>query len=487
VERCGLEGSAVLVQWRHVACCFFALIRIRCGGVKGFNKNVATFEVCAGECHKRASLNVLSMPGIEREGDNMSHAIAPTTARERIDLLDILRGFALLGILIVNMGIFSFPFIAAFTGTPRGESTFDHAVEFLTHALATGKFYPLFSFLFGLGMWLQMERVQEAGGAPARFMVRRLLVLMGFGLAHALLIWNGDILFIYALVGLVALLFRKAQPRTLLIWASALIAIPIILSAGLIVLGILVAGLAPTNASGMDEVMTLVRDLERQAIETYARGSWGQIFAWRAIEWLIVLVFFFLSGNVLQILAIFLIGMYAGKRQVLQRLMQLPANERRLPAGRVCLVVGLVANFALTWLMWTVDMTSPLAGLPSVLLLIFGPVLSYGYMAAFVALTRREAWHRRLEPLAAAGRMALSNYIAQSIVCTLIFYSYGLGLFGQVGAFAGLLISLTIWLVQLVISVFWLKRFRFGPLEWVWRSLTYGAPQTMAKTRQLAA
>ncbi|MDW8234903.1 MAG: DUF418 domain-containing protein, partial [Roseiflexaceae bacterium] len=118
----------------------------------------------------------------------MSHTIAPTPTHERIDLLDILRGFALLGILIVNMGIFSFPFLAAFTGTPRGDSALDHAVEFLTHALATGKFYPLFSFLFGVGMWLQMERVEEAGGAPARFMVRRLLVLMGFGLAHALLI-----------------------------------------------------------------------------------------------------------------------------------------------------------------------------------------------------------------------------------------------------------------------------------------------------------
>ncbi len=438
--------------------------------------------------HKQADVYVLSMHGIERQGDGMSHAIAPTPTRERIDLLDILRGFALLGILIVNMGIFSFPFIAAFTGTPRGDSMLDHAVEFLTHALATGKFYPLFSFLFGLGMWLQMERVQEAGGAPARFMVRRLLVLMGFGLAHALLIWNGDILFIYALVGLVALLFRKVQPRTLLIWAGVLFAIPVVINAGLIVLGVLATGLAPADTTATDDVMALVRNLEQQTIETYASGTWGQIFVWRAVEWLIVLAFFLVSGNALQILAIFLTGMYAGRRQVFQRLMQLPANERRLPAGGVCLAVGLVANGALTWLWWTVETTSPLAGLPSLLLLVFGPVLSYGYIATFVMLTRRETWHRRLEPLAAAGRMALSNYITQSIVCTLIFYSYGLGLFGQVGAFVGLLLSLTIWLVQLVISVVWLKRFRFGPLEWVWRSLTYGAPQTMVpKTQQSAA
>jgi uncharacterized protein len=126
------------------------------------------------------------------------------------------------------------------------------------------------------------------------------------------------------------------------------------------------------------------------------------------------------------------------------------------------------------------DLSSPLAGLWQILTLIAGPVLSYGYLALIVTLTRTESWRHRLHPLAAAGRMALSNDITQSIICTLIFYSYGLGLSGQVGAFVGLVISATIWLAQLGVSVVWLKRFRFGPLEWAWRSLTYGKRQTMA-------
>jgi|GEM_PF-3635900 len=126
------------------------------------------------------------------------------------------------------------------------------------------------------------------------------------------------------------------------------------------------------------------------------------------------------------------------------------------------------------------DLSSPLAGLWQILTLIAGPVLSYGYLALIVTLTRTESWRHRLQPLAAAGRMALSNYITQSIICTLIFYSYGLGLSGQVGAFVGLVISATIWLAQLGVSVIWLKRFRFGPMEWAWRSLTYGKLQTMA-------
>ncbi|WP_448542438.1 DUF418 domain-containing protein [Roseiflexus sp.] len=405
----------------------------------------------------------------------MSHTIAPTPVRERIDLLDILRGFALLGILIVNMGVFSFPYIAQITRTPRGDSALDHTTELLIAALATGKFYPLFAFLFGLGMWMQMERIQAAGGSPGRFMARRLLVLMGFGLAHALLIWNGDILFVYALVGLAALLFRKVQPRTLLIWAGILLAIPMIFGAGFVALGALLSG----DASGMAEGMAMLRDLEQRAIETYAHGSWGQIFVWRAIEWLVIMVSL-LSGSAIQILALFLIGMYFGKRQIFQRLMQLPEHERRLPAGGVCLAVGLIANLALAWQMRVTDLSSPLAGLWQILTLIASPVLSYGYLALIVTLTRTESWRHRLQPLAAAGRMALSNYITQSIICTLIFYSYGLGLFGQVGAFVGLVISATIWLAQLGVSVIWLKRFRFGPMEWAWRSLTYGKLQTMA-------
>jgi uncharacterized membrane protein YeiB len=123
------------------------------------------------------------------------------------------------------------------------------------------------------------------------------------------------------------------------------------------------------------------------------------------------------------------------------------------------------------------DLLSPLAGLWQILTLIAGPVLSYGYLALFVTLTRTDAWRHRPQPLAA---MALSNDITLSIICTLIFYSYGLGLFGQVGAFVGLVISVTIWLVQLGVSVVWLKRFRYGPLEWAWRSLTYGKRQTMS-------
>jgi len=406
--------------------------------------------------------------------------VSPATANERIDALDILRGFALLGILAANMSLFSFPFIAQITGTPRGEGTLDRLADFLVAWLATGKFYPLFSFLFGLGMTLQMERIEAAGGRPVRFMVRRMLALMTLGLVHALLIWNGDILFIYAINGLLLLLFRNMPARNLLIWAGVLVAIPVVLGVGGGLLGVAMGGASAANAPGMREFTALLRDLEQRSIETYARGTWGQIFVWRAVEWLIVTILSVL-GAWLHILALFLVGMYFGKRQIFQRLeAHLPLFRRGV---RIGLGAGLPASFALAWLARTSggDFTSPLAGVWPTLGLIVGPVLTLGYFSGFVLLAQRESWRWRLAPLAAAGRMALSNYIMQSVICTLIFYSFGLGLFGQVGAFAGLAISIAIWVVQLPISVAWLSWFHFGPLEWVWRSLTYGRPQRLRK------
>ena len=356
--------------------------------------------------------------------------LIPTTASERIDALDILRGFALLGILAANMGLFSFPFIAQITGTPRGEGALDRLAEFLIAWLATGKFYPLFSFLFGLGMTLQIERVQAAGGRPVRFMARRMLVLMALGLIHALLIWNGDILFVYAITGLLLLFFRNAPARTLLIWAGLLVDIPVVLGAGGGLLGLALGSASAADAPGMRELAMLLQDVEQRTIETYVRGTWGEIFVWRAVEWLVMTIFFSLSAWS-HVLALFLVGMYFGKRQIFQQLeAHLPLFRRGV---RIGMGVGLPTSFALDWLARTsgADFTSPLSGVWPTLGLIVGPVLAFGYLSGLVLLAQRESWRRRLAPLAAAGRMALTNYIMQSVICTLIFYSFGLGCSGR--------------------------------------------------------
>lgn len=403
----------------------------------------------------------------------------PVAETERIDLIDVLRGFALLGILAANMPLYSHPLLVSGTGMPRGNSPLDGVADFVVAWLATGKFYPLFSVLFGLGVSIQLERAAARGVDFKRYFVRRMLILLGLGVAHALLVWNGDILVVYALVGLLLFLFRNARPRTLLIWAAVLFAIPLALGLSNALIGV-VAAVAMGPALGAFNVAATLNQINRLAIETYARGSWGQIFVWRAVEWLVMMLSSLLNAGP-HILGLFVLGMYAGKTRLFSDLHAHQTFFRKsLLYG---LGVGVPANLLIALARSSVNgnLLSPLLLLTQPLLLVTGPLLTAGYVGAFAALARRPAIHRLLRPLAAAGRMALSNYLMQSIVCTTLFYSYGLGLFGQVGAFAGLALTFGLWSVQLIVSWLWLRAFRFGPLEWLWRSLTYGRRQPMRR------
>ena len=404
----------------------------------------------------------------------------PVAETERIDLIDVLRGFALLGILAANMPLYSHPLLVSGTGMPRGNSPLDGVADFVVAWLATGKFYPLFSVLFGLGVSIQLERAAARGVDFKRYFVRRMLILLGLGVAHALLVWNGDILVVYALVGLLLFLFRNARPRTLLIWAAVLFAIPLALGLSNALIGV-VAAVAMGPALGAFNVAATLNQINRLAIETYARGSWGQIFVWRAVEWLVMMLSSLLNAGP-HILGLFVLGMYAGKTRLFS---DLPGHLSLFRKGlRYGLLVGLPANLLIALARSSVNgnLLSPLLLLSQPLLLVVGPLLTAGYVGAFAALARRPAIHRLLRPLAAAGRMALSNYLMQSIVCTTLFYSYGLGLFGQVGAFAGLALTFGLWSVQLIVSWLWLRAFRFGPMEWLWRSLTYGRRQPMRRS-----
>ena len=404
----------------------------------------------------------------------------PVAETERIDLIDVLRGFALLGILAANMPLYSHPLLVSGTGMPRGNSPLDGVADFVVAWLATGKFYPLFSVLFGLGVSIQLERAAARGVDFKRYFVRRMLILLGLGVAHALLVWNGDILVVYALVGLLLFLFRNARPRTLLIWAAVLFAIPLALGLSNALIGV-VAAVAMGPALGGFNVAGTLNQINRLEIETYARGSWGQIFVWRAVEWLVMLLSSLLNAG-LHILGLFVLGMYAGKTRLFS---DLPAHQTLFRKGLLYgLLVGLPANLliALARSSANGNLLSPLLLLSQPLLLVAGPLLTAGYVGAFATLARHPLFHRLLRPLAAAGRMALSNYLTQSIVCTTLFYSYGLGLFGQVGAYAGLALTVGLWGAQLIVSWLWLRAFRFGPLEWLWRSLTYGRRQPMRRS-----
>jgi len=406
--------------------------------------------------------------------------LSPVSAAERIETLDVLRGFALFGILTVNMTLFSWPVYQMFVVGREWDTPADDLADWVVRFLAEGKFYLLFSFLFGMGMAIQMERAAARGAAFAGRFCRRLLVLLGIGLFHAFVIWEGDILVSYALFGFLLLVFRKCKPRTLLIWAAILFLIPVALYtlfAGMIAIGSLV----PEGAKAIEQEFARANqyytEMADENLRVFAHGSVAEVFAQRARDVLFMWQYtWFYAPN---FLAMFLLGLYAGKRRLLHEVEAHIGFIRRLLVWGLCL--GIPANAVYTIgfefanpsqmdFVWVIAMAAYAVG---------GPALCFAYASGITLLLRRENWDQRLLPVAAAGRMALSNYLLQSLVCTMIFYSYGLGWYGSVGRAAGLGLVAIIYAAQLPLSLWWLKHFRFGPAEWLWRTLTYGKRQPM--------
>jgi uncharacterized protein len=401
--------------------------------------------------------------------------VAPLQQAERIQIVDILRGFALFGILLVNMAIFSQPFQAILFPADPEMPWYDWAATWLIHFLGEGKFYALFSLLFGLGMILLMERIEARGRKFAPFYARRLLALLLIGFVHAFLIWPGDILILYALLGFPLLLFRKAKPRTLLIWAVILISLPLLFIAavtGLVALG----GMTPEGAQQIEQSFAAVKagylaDFTR-GYEVYAGGNFLEITARRVYDYMSMgLASIFVLG--FNILAMFLIGVWFGKRRIFNEL------EAHRPFFRKLLAWGLIVGLLGNALYATLIMGIPRYDASIELLVatvaqgIGAPLLMLGYVAAICLLALRPAWGRRLAVLAPVGQMALTNYLLESIVCTLIFYGYGLALFGRAGAAWGIVLTVVIYLLLIPFSHWWMKRFLYGPAEWLWRSMTY--------------
>jgi uncharacterized protein len=407
---------------------------------------------------------------------------APTAAGERIQTIDILRGFALLGILLVNMELFNSAFVAKIMGSYEEQSLLDQLARWFVAFFAAGKFYTIFAFLFGLGMILQMARAQARGTRFVPLYMRRMLVLLAFGLIHAYLFWIGDILILYAVLGMILLLFRKTHPRRVLIWVLIFLVVPVVVNAGLWGL-IEWSRSSPEGAAIMDQMFAeqaqMYKALAVQTDQVYATGNFVEITRQRAADMVIVFSTWpFMAFNVF---AAMLLGVYAGKRHIFA---DIPGH---LPFIRKVLVWGLVIGVAGN-LLYVAAGEFSRRDIPTGLNFVatlgqtFGaPALSLFYMAGITLLAEDPRRRARMAPLAAAGQMALTNYLLQTLICTTLFYGYGFGLYGQIGAFGGILLTLAIYALQLAFSVWWLRRFRFGPMEWLWRSLTYLRRQPMRR------
>ena len=391
----------------------------------------------------------------------------PTT--DRIQALDVLRGVAVAGILLANVLVFFGLFVippgrAAALPTAR----LDAVASFLEKVFVDGKFYSVFSLLFGIGFGLQLARGGEA--AVPRFK-RRLRILLAIGAIHAFLIWAGDILMLYALLGFTMPWFARKSNRELLRWTVILLAVPtalyIVALTAWSVLGS--GGGAPHAQTDAGVPATILAFFERMGRGGVKDALMGNL-VFVGIRWADL----FATVRFPKVLGMFVLGLWVVRAGIAQS----PAVHRAAFVRWSVLgwSVGLPANVfaALALLRW--PYLPPSAGglLVVVMQAIGVPMLALGY-AATVGLLVVDG-RRLVTVFAPVGRMALTNYLMHSIICVLLSYGFGLALWWRIGASTAMGIAVVIIALQIPLSVWWLSRYRFGPVEWIWRRLTYGRP-----------
>ncbi|UPK05994.1 DUF418 domain-containing protein [Bradyrhizobium sp. 170] len=366
----------------------------------------------------------------------------PINPGERIDAIDVLRGLALLGVVAINVvNEFRVSIFEQFLSQKPAASPIDSIIETILVLAVEMKALALFSLLFGAGLAIQFERLANSERRTS-LLIRRLAVLLAFGLIHLCLIWNGDILTEYALAGLIVLPFLFGPRWLLAIAALAFLGLYLAMQA------FPPTGLFPSTATIAQHVADATR--------IYATGGFLDVLAFRLREIpLIVPLHAFIFPRTI---GLFLLGAFAWRVGLLQN-----APGRLLWIAAPC--IGLGAALIL----------SGAEALGTIL-------LALGYAAAIIGIANLRCGKKLLGWAAPLGRMAFTNYLAQSLIFGWIFYGYGLGLFGRLGVTSALAIGVAVYAAQVLFSAWWLGRCRYGPVEWLWRTLMYGEAQPMRQT-----
>jgi uncharacterized protein len=387
--------------------------------------------------------------------------------RDRIQALDVLRGVAVGGILLANVlvffGIFVMPPERA-AALPT--AAWDNVATFLEHVFVDGKFYSVFSLLFGIGFGVQLTR---GGNAVLPRFKRRLRILLAIGAIHAFLIWAGDILMLYALLGFTLPWFARKSDRELLRWVVILLAVPtalyVVALAGWMLVGP-GAAQASSGAAMPAQMLAYFERIGRGGIKdafvgnlVFLGGRWADLFA---------------SVRFPKVLGMFVLGLWT----VRTGLALSPSSHRASLARWSALgwAIGLPTNIVAAWALhrWPYLPPSPGALLGVAMQAVGIPMLAIGY-AATIGLLVVDG-RRIVTVFAPVGRMALTNYLMHSIICVVLSYGFGFALWWRIGPALAMAIAVAILLVQIPLSAWWLSRYRFGPVEWIWRRLTYGQP-----------
>lgn len=404
----------------------------------------------------------------------MIQNISPVDSGDRIRSLDILRGFAILGILIMNIQSFSNIEAAYLNPTTYGDFTgINKWIWILSHVFADNKFMSIFSMLFGAGIILMSFKIEDTGKKPAGFHYRRIFWLLLFGLVHAYLFWYGDILVAYAMCALLVYLFRKMKPGWLLFFGFLSMFTGFALY---MFFGMTMEFWPEENIQSTMLFWSPAVEQIQSELNAY-QGTWLEAFHQRVPMTIMMQTMVFLvnvswhAGGLMLIgMAFFKLGILSASRSNRFYFISLISG---LLIGLPLILIGIRQNFNHEW---SFEYSMYFGSLFNYWGSLF---VSYAYISLVMLLVRNKAIEWCLKNLANVGRSALSNYLLQTIICTSLFYGYGLGWFGKTDRWQLVLIVIGVWIIQVVLTRVWMKQFRFGPAEWAWRSLTYWKVQPL--------
>ncbi|MFC4386824.1 DUF418 domain-containing protein [Gracilibacillus marinus] len=393
----------------------------------------------------------------------MSEHARPLVENKRLPWIDAARGIAIFGIFLVNIPTFNGPYFLYGNGQNYWGTGEPSIWQMILDIFFQASFYSLFSFLFGFGMQIIWENLEGKNITPNRIMIRRLSLLFLFGFIHAFFIWHGDILLTYSVIGFILLLFFPLKNQTLLITALCILLIPVLLYTGLLYL----AQGFMTDADLSNGVAIA------QSLQHYGNGSWSDIFKQNLADWFYAnnpFNFIFILSN---ILPIFILGVVVARKKWLHDVTTYrPLLIKALVISFVLFVLFKAGPYAFGNPLWFTLLQDTIGGISSSIFYMLSITLLYPYMTRFFTM------------FAYVGKMALSNYLLQSIVSVFLFYSIGFRLYGKLGPLETVLVVCVVYVCQLGLSYMWLKRYKRGPMEWMWRSFIY--KEKLANKRKVA-
>jgi len=418
--------------------------------------------------------------------------LTPVQAGERETFMDVLRGFAILGIFIANLG----SGLSWYNEEDKLTGAFlvpgwDHKMTFLHHLFIEGKFYSIFSLLFGWGIALQIKRGIAKGVDSVPIIKRRLLFMLVLGFVH-LMIWPGDIVFFYGLLGFLLLPLRKFSNKTLLITGGVLILSPILLYGLKMLFPVLnFPSEKFYQAGGWVEIhlSPQLKDVKSQEeyMEFVKNSNWWDVFKSNVAGFFYRYGYLFFISRISKVLGMFLIGYVIGRTDFYKNIMQHKKIVYWVIA--VGFAIGLPANYFLAHYISTAMgdyFQLKEKGMYQTIVYALGVApLALAYTGSFMLLFQNTWFKKTISFIAPVGKMAFSNYIMQSLIGNFVFLGAGLGLMRTVGPVYYTLFGICIFIIQIVISTIWLRYFNYGPVEWLWRSATYKKWQPMMKNKHI--